>query len=52
LTDVESFEGNSYFAETHQSLRRLYLHFTLLLANPVQRPEQDKFKPAFAKNKE
>jgi hypothetical protein len=52
ITNVDSHEGNSFFSETHQSLRRVYLNFTLLLANPLQRPEQDKFKPAFSKGKE
>jgi hypothetical protein len=48
LTDIESLEENSYFSETHQSLRRIYTNFTLLLANPLQRPEQDKFKTTLA----
>lgn len=51
LTDVESLEENSYFSETHQSLRRIYTNFTLLLANPLQRPEQDKFKTTLASSK-
>lgn len=51
LTDIESLEENSYFSETHQSLRRIYTNFTLLLANPLQRPEQDKFKTTLASSK-
>ncbi|ELR25145.1 uncharacterized protein ACA1_288660 [Acanthamoeba castellanii str. Neff] len=46
-----SLEENSYFSETHQSLRRIYTNFTLLLANPLQRPEQDKFKTTLASSK-
>jgi len=40
LSDIERPDENNYVVETHSSLRRIYLHFTLLLANPLQRPEQ------------
>lgn len=49
LTDIDQVDENAYFFETHRSLRRIYLNFTLLLAHPLQRPEQDDFKTSFTK---
>jgi len=47
LTDLEGKYQNSYFFENSSNVRRFHYHMALLLAHPLQRPDQNQMNTHF-----